>query len=336
MNAIRLPISKSIANRLLILQALHSEPLMDVSGQDIPEDIRLMHDALEAIHSGASTVMLDNCGTAMRFLTAYCAQREGQTVVLDGCERMRHRPIAPLVEALRTCGAEIEYLGETGFPPLRITGRKLRKYALELDAAGSTQFISALLLIGIDVVTDSDSPYIRMTREVIARYAAGERCFMERDWSGAAFWYEYVAIHGGELFLEGLHSTDLQGDKVLVDIFCHFGVETAFEPDGIRLSPLNPLTLSPLNFHLSFKHCPDLYPAVSLTCRALGITLDACDTEALRLKESDRIQAVRDLQTCHDHRMAMALLAADLPCDDIACIDKSYPSFYEQLCQLRR
>ena len=328
MTNVRLPISKSIANRLLVLQALRGEPLLDVSGRDIPDDTRLMHDALEAIRSGASSLMLNNCGTAMRFLTAYCAQLEGCEIVLDGSERMRQRPIGQLVDALVALGADILYLGEIGFPPILVRGKQLDKRPIVVSAPESTQFISALLLIGIDVQTDSDSPYIAMTRKV---KEGALDC--ERDWSAAAFWYEYVAIHGGELFLEGLHSTDIHGDKVVADIFRPLGVETVYEPDGVRIAKSVQILDSGLQ--ISFKDCPDLYPAVALTCHALGITLDARDTASLRIKESDRLQAVSALQTNHDHRMAMALLAADLPCDDIACIAKSYPTFYEQLCTLR-
>jgi len=333
---IQLPVSKSIANRLLVLQALHGVPLMDVSRDDVPDDVKLMHDALIAIHNGASELNLQNCGTAMRFLTAYCAQREGLTIILDGCERMRHRPIAPLVVALRTCGADITYLGEDGFPPMRITGKKLSTLHLPgstFHVQLSSQFVTALLLIGIEVETECTSPYIDMTRRVLARWKAGEHDFSEQDWSAAAFWYEYVALHGGELFLEGLQETDMQGDKVVVEIFRDFGVATRFEKNGIRLTRTGQLSI--INYQLSIVNCPDLYPALAITCEKLGITLHATGTETLRLKESDRLQAVQEHKTYGDHRIAMALLAADLPCDDIACISKSYPTFYNQLCLLR-
>ncbi len=333
---VQLPISKSIANRLLVLQALNGMPLTDMSGRDVPEDVKLMHDALVAIGNGATRLDLQNCGTAMRFLTAYCAQREGQTVVLDGCERMRQRPIGQLVEALRACGAEIQYLGEEGFPPLKINGKRIEagKCIIVLSQPVSTQFVSALMLMGLDVRTDCSSPYIYITREVLRRWAAGEHDFTERDWSAAAFWYEYAALHEGELFLEGLYQTDIQGDKIVADIFRNFGVETCFEENGVRIGRKKATGIT--RYQQSFKNCPDLYPAVAITCERLSIVLDASGIESLQLKESDRLLAVREHRTYGDHRIAMALLAADLPCDDIACIRKSYPTFYEQLCQLRR
>ena len=170
---IELPISKSIANRLLILQAIHGDGLLAVSA-DMPDDVQILHKALTTLlHSAQcySTLNLSNCGTAMRFLTAYCAQLDGQTTILDGIERMHHRPIGQLVEALREMGAQIEYLGQEGFPPLRITGCALDKHRIvRIDNPISTQFVSALLLIGANVQTNSTSPYINITREIIAQY----------------------------------------------------------------------------------------------------------------------------------------------------------------------
>lgn len=332
---IRLPLSKSIANRVLVLQAMDKVSLSDVSADEVPVDVKVMHDALEAIHRGAERVNLQNCGTAMRFLTAYCSQLEGQTIVLDGCERMRQRPVGPLVDALRIAGAEVEYLIQKGFPPLRIKGRQLDRTAvLGVNSSLSTQFVSALLLIGMEVETTRTSPYITLTREVMARWQNGDRDIAERDWSAAAFWYEYVALHGGELFLEDLYATDMQGDKVVADIFRDFGVETKYEEDGVFIRRCEGASM--ISYELSFRDCTDLYPALALTCERLGIALHARDTEVLRYKESDRLKALAEHRTYEDHRIAMALLAADWPCDDIACISKSYPTFYEQLCLLRR
>ncbi|MBQ0136576.1 MAG: hypothetical protein KBS40_01045, partial [Bacteroidales bacterium] len=131
MTAVELPISKSIANRLLMLQAIHGDPLMEVT-YDMPDDVRLIYDALSRLtmnnaqctvldnHLSPITYHLSNCATAMRFLTAYCAQLDGCDVVLDGCERLRQRPVGQLVDALRLCGAQIEYMGEQGYPPVHI------------------------------------------------------------------------------------------------------------------------------------------------------------------------------------------------------------------------
>ena len=354
---IELPISKSIANRLLILQAIHGDGLMTVSC-DMPDDVRIMSEAIRLLgERREARIDLGNCGTAMRFLTAYCAQLEGQTVILDGVERMRYRPIGQLIDALREIGADIAYLGEEGFPPLRIKGCILDKHRIiTLNNPQSTQFLSALLLIGANVHTNSTSPYITLTREIIESYLQrvrranyseqSERTTaqrstvsianeIEKDWSAAAFWYEYVALYGGEITLPGLFRDSLQGDKVVADIFAHLGVSTQYTEEGIVIysSPLHP---TPYTLHQDFASCPDLYPAVALTCECLGIELHATGVESLPLKESDRLCAVREHRTDHDHRMAMALLIAGYEVDDTACISKSYPQFFEEWTKVIR
>ena len=338
---IELPISKSIANRLLILQATHGDELMPVS-YSMPGDVQLLHRALTTLHNPTqsyTTLHLSNCGTAMRFLTAYCAQLEGQTTILDGVERMHHRPIGQLVDALREIGADIEYLGEEGFPPLRIKGCILDKHRIvTINNPQSTQFVSALLLIGANVQTDSTSPYITLTRSLIQHYTtlhqSTQHYTIERDWSSAAFWYEYVALHGGEITLPGLSRDSLQGDKVAADIFAHLGVRTTHTAEGVVISS-SPLHPTPYTLHHDFSACPDLYPAVALTCERLGIELYATGVESLPIKESDRLRAVREHRTDHDHRMAMALLIAGYEVDDTACISKSYPQFMEHFRQLQ-
>lgn len=384
MPRILLPISKSIANRLLILQAIHGDGLLAVSVCGVPDDARivgccsmpddvqLLHQALTTLKNGyrvtgngyrestdseasdnrIAEVHLGNCGTAMRFLTAYCAQLEGQTTILDGVERMHHRPIGQLVDALRSIGADIEYLGEEGYPPLRIKGCILDKHRIvTIDNPQSTQFVSALLLIGANVQTNSTSPYITLTREIIEQYTLASSPYhlsplaLEKDWSSAAFWYEYVALYGGEITLPGLFRVSLQGDKVVADIFTHLGVHTTYTAEGITISSTGVADLQRSDLQGSdrptakrsaeeilyqdFSACPDLYPAVALTCERLGITLHATGTESLPLKESDRLRAVSEHRTDSDHRMAMALLIAGYEVDDTTCISKSYPQFLE-------
>ena len=392
---IELPISKSIANRWLMLQAIHGDELMPVS-DSMPDDVQILHRALSLIQANVFPrrsqgvdcernvvenkvvdvvdlkLYLGNCGTAMRFLTAYCAQLEGQTTILDGVERMHHRPIGQLVDALREIGANIEYLGEEGFPPLRIKGKALDKSKpITLNTPQSTQFVSALLLIGANVQTNSTSPYITLTREMIKNKEQGTKnkdkllttdqtqvtnlgslllapySEIERDWSSAAFWYEYVALHGGEIKLPGLHKESLQGDKVVADIFAHLGVHTEYTAEGITIASTGVADLQRSDLQgidarstaqrsaeeilrQDFSACPDLYPAVALTCECLRVELHATGVESLPLKESDRLRAVAEHRTDADHRMAMALLIAGYEVDDTSCISKSYPQFLEQ------
>ena len=290
---VRLPISKSIANRLLLLQAIHGDPLMRVSS-DMPDDVIVLHDALMALcaHKKGEplTLYLKNCGTALRFLQVHLAK----------------------------C-----YPGE----PITLTG-DLR--LMERDGKPTSQTTSARILHGENIpVEPNESPYITMSRKIAEAYPNVE---LETDWSSAAFWYEYVAIHGGSLHLEGLTSDSLQGDKVVADIYAkYFGVETEFVPEGARIKKSSIFNLQS-SISLDFERIPDLYPPIALTCERLGIELQATGIENLRHKESDRIEAVQKHEVRNDHRMAMALMCADFPVsiEEQVCIAKSYPNFVPQ------
>ena len=297
---IHLPISKSIANRILLLQAIHGDPLMRVSS-DMPDDVLVLHDALQQLQTFKQSpkdsnlkqaplvLNLKNCGTALRFLQVH----------LEKC-----------------------YPGE----PITLTGDPR---LMERDGKPTSQTTSAKILHGEQVpVEENESPYITMSRKIAEAYPNVE---LEADWSSAAFWYEYIAIHGGELFLKGLKSDSLQGDKIVADIYAkYFGVETIFRPDGVVVTSKglrgNYVVI------LDFSPCPDLYPAVALTCERLGLELQATGLERLRYKESDRLEAVRLHEVRNDHRMAMSLMCADYPVsvEEQACIAKSYPEFSRQ------
>lgn len=285
---------------------------------DMPEDVIILHDALQALcehkQGDPLTLYLKNCGTALRFLEIHLAQcYAGEPITLTGDARLMERRGKP-----------------------------------------TTQTTSALILHGIDVpVTPDESPYIIMSRKIAELYnhykivnqssIVNRSIVNELDWSSAAFWYEYIAIHGGELLLEGLTDSSLQGDRIVADIYAkYFGITTTFTPVGAKISNLqssisnHQSSISNLqsSISLDFERTPDLYPAIALTCERLGITLHATGTERLAYKECNRLEAVACHETRHDHRMAMALLAADLPVDDTACIAKSYPAFLTQLRQL--
>ncbi|MCQ2325354.1 MAG: hypothetical protein MJZ58_04105 [Paludibacteraceae bacterium] len=336
---------------------MHGDPLMEVTSL-MPQDVVLLHDSLLSLHSKLSTkgrnktatlhstlytLNLSNAGTAFRFLTAYCAQLVGCEVVLDGCERMHQRPIGPMVEALRTMGADIEYVGQEGFPPLHIRGRQLNKQPQCVDTTISSQFASALELIGVPCDAPA-SPYLTMTRTLIQNYqSAISNQQLEADWSSAAFWYEYVALYGGEITLPNLSLDSIQGDRVVATLFEPLGVHTESTPTGITLHSTLSTTLHSQLYTLNFSLCPDLYPAVAVTCRQLGVDLHATGIESLAYKESNRIETVQALlatpkgqrvTTAHDHRIAMAAMVAGYAVDDEQCIDKSYPQFTEQLCKL--
>ena len=315
------------------MQAIHGDPLMRVSA-DMPDDVIVLHDALQQIRDTFGTpaqyasspspstgepegaLYLKNCGTALRFLQVH----------LEKCY-----PGAPITL--------------TGYPRL-----------MERDGKPTTQTTSALILHGEDIpVAENESPYITMSRRIRESYLSPFRgepergLLLEACWSSASYWYEYVAIHGGELLLEGLKENSLQGDRIVADIYAeHFGVKTEFVPEGAVIQSVSPLgglsakrsvsetVCQPKAVTIDFSNCPDLYPAVALTCEKLSIELHAIGTERLRFKESDRLEAVRLHEVRNDHRMAMALMAADFPVadDEQQCIAKSYPRFIENLIQI--
>ena len=325
--SIKLPISKSIANRILLLQAIHGDPLMRVSA-DMPDDVRVLHDALQALRDYQSVQSDQSVG------------EHYQSVQSD--QSVGEQP--PLTLHLKNCGTALRFLEvhlAQCYPdaPVTLTGDAR---LLERRGAPTTQTTSALILHGIDVpVTPDESPYITMSRKLIAN-GQWLTADIERDWSAAAFWYEYVALHGGELLLEGLTDSSLQGDRIVADIYArHFGVTTTFTPQGALIANSQQLSGSPQltgsgvrvansQISLDFERTPDLYPAIALTCERLGITLHATGTERLAYKECNRLEAVARHETRHDHRMAMALLVAGYAVDDTACIAKSYPAFLEQ------
>ena len=265
---------------------------------DMPDDVLVLHDALEQLQTfkqgaaqtpnkGAApnsqqaplVLNLKNCGTALRFLQVHIAK----------CY-----PGAPI--------------SLTGDPRL-----------MERNGAPSTQTTSALILHGEPIpVSPDESPYITMSRRMAENYQLSIINYqLEACWSSASYWYEYIAIHGGELLLEGLTENSLQGDRIVADLYAeHFGVQTEFVVEGALIKKTSTLLFPPTRgerggLSIDFFNCPDLYPAVALTCEKLSIDLIATGTDRLRFKESDRLEAVRLHEVRNDHRMAMALLAAD-------------------------
>ena len=274
---------------------------------DMPDDVLVLHDALQQIR--------DTFGTPNERISHPFTEGQGVGLSLY----------------LKNCGTALRFLQvhiAKCYPgaPITLTGDPR---LMERDGKPTTQTTSARILHGEDIpVSENESPYITMSRRVAERYP---NVSIETDWSAAAFWYEYVAIHGGELLLEGLTSDSIQGDRIVADLYAkYFGVQTTFTPEGALIhhtSNIKHQTLVSLNF----ERIPDLYPAVALTCEKLSIDLIATGTDRLRHKESDRVEAVRLHEVRNDHRMAMALMAADFPVAESEqnCIAKSYPQFPE-------
>ena len=392
---IQLPASKSISNRALIIYALSG-------GSNLPQNLSDCDDTeviIEALRYMPDEINIKAAGTAMRFMSAYLSVMRG-THVITGTERMQHRPIAILVDALRKLGAQIEYVGQEGFPPLKITGSKLAGGELSIPGNVSSQYISALLMIGpmleegltLQLTGDIISrPYIDLTLWMMGEFGAeakwsstdtitvahkpykGRDYFIESDWSGASYWYEMVALspdRDAEIKLTGLMDGSMQGDSTSRYIFSLLGVKTTFEtqkkgiPQMVTLKK-NGRGVSKLEY--DFVNAPDLAQTFVVTCAALGIPFCFKGLSTLKIKETDRIAALKkemlklgyvihdandselywdgercepDLQagidTYEDHRMALAFAPFSLRQEGLVInnpqvVTKSYPKFWEDL-----
>lgn len=392
---IQLPASKSISNRALIIYALSG-------GRNLPQNLSDCDDTeviIEALRYMPDEINIKAAGTAMRFMTAYLSVMRGIHVI-TGTERMQHRPIAILVDALRKLGAQIEYVGQEGFPPLKITGHKLQGGELSIPGNVSSQYISALLMIGpmleegltLQLTGDIISrPYIDLTLWMMGEFGAEAKWssadtitvahkpyksrdyFIESDWSGASYWYEMVALskdRDAEVKLTGLMDGSMQGDSTSRYIFSLLGVKTTFEtqkkgvPQMVTLKK-NGRGVGKLEY--DFVNAPDLAQTFVVTCAALDIPFHFKGLSTLKIKETDRIAALKkemlklgyvihdandselywdgercepDLQagidTYEDHRMALAFAPYALRQDGLIInnpqvVTKSYPKFWDDL-----
>ena len=284
---------------------------------DMPDDVIVLHDALQKIREIYGVPDVNTKGLQRGERSARRSARLSDEVASR----------ASLSISVKNCGTALRFLQvhlEKCYPgePITLTGDAR---LMERKGKPTSQTISALLMHGEHIPYDEkESPYITMTRKVM------EGAGIETDWSAAAFWYEYVAIHGGELLLEGLTDKSIQGDRVVADIYAkYFGVLTTFVPEGAVVKSEGVKELKSERVAIDFTNCPDLFPAIALTCEKLGMTLEASGTERLKYKESDRLEAVRLHEVRNDHRMAMALMCADFEVSekDQVCISKSYPQF---------
>ena len=309
---IQLPSSKSISNRALIINALgngthHPENLSDC------DDTRVM---IRALNDDKETIDIMAAGTAMRFLTAYLSVTPG-TRIITGTERMQQRPIQVLVNALRELGADIEYVANDGFPPLRITGRELRKDTISLPGNVSSQFISALLMIapvltnGLTIRLTGDiisRPYINLTLQLMndfgvrAEWTDDHRLkvepqayhstpfYVESDWSAASYWYQIVALSKeAEVTLPGLFKDSYQGDSQVAGIFRSLGVETIYKDKTVILKK-NGKSVERLDY--DFINQPDLAQTFVVTCALLNIPFRFSGLQSLKIKETDRMAAL--------------------------------------------
>ncbi len=384
---VSLPSSKSISNRALILNALSYSPY-DVQNLADCDDTHALE---RALNSNTNHFDIGAAGTAMRFLTAFLSKIVGEWI-LTGSERMKNRPIGPLVDALNTLGGRIEYMGKEGYPPLRIYGSALQGGEITMPGNISSQYISALLMIaplmenGLKISLEGEvisRPYIDLTLGMMEKY--GVRCTfndhliivppgdyrpvpyaVEPDWSAASYWFEIASLSSSDQIyhLPGLCSDSQQGDAACRELFRQLGVGMTTSSD--RASLRGSLSHSP-SFEHDFTETPDLAQTVAVACALKGIPFHITGLRSLRIKETDRIFALKTelkklgyvltdtpdtlawngeccepdpvpvIATYEDHRMAMAFAPAALVRPEgitIAnpqVVSKSYPGFWEEL-----
>lgn len=377
--------SKSETNRLLLLKALF--PNITLANTSNSDDSEVMQ---KALIGNDEIVDIHHAGTAMRFLTAYFAVNEGREVVMTGSGRMQERPIKILVEALGQLGVEISYEKEEGYPPIRIKGKKVTASKVTLAANVSSQYISALLLVasklenGLELTLEGEItsiPYIKMTLallndldiqtsfegNVIKVYPKAEvenkEMVVESDWSSASYFFSLVALADtASITLSSYKENSLQGDSELVSLYEKLGVQTTFQDDKMTLVKQENFKYETVNFELN--NTPDIAQTIVVTCLGLGIGCHLTGLHTLKIKETDRLEALRieltklganisvtndsltlvaseninhnvKIGTYNDHRMAMAFapLALKVPIiiEDAEVVSKSYPDFWNDL-----
>lgn len=389
-SAITIAGSKSESNRLLVLQKLF--PNLRLENLSESDDTKVIQKGLE-VKKGV--VDIHHAGTAMRFLTAYFAATPGVAITLTGSSRMKQRPIRILINALLELGANIEYLEKEGFPPLQIKGKNLTTNTVSIEADVSSQYISALLLIapsltnGLKIKLDgqiTSVPYIEMTLSLLKELGvetqfrgehlnvaplsqiANKTVVVESDWSSASYYYSFVALsENTSVTLKSYSEASLQGDAALVQLYEVFGVETQFDSSekSITISKSNSIHSEEITMDLN--KTPDLAQTIAVTCFGLGIGCTLLGLHTLKIKETDRLLALKTeleklgatveitesslvlvpavevnenvlVQTYQDHRMAMAFapLACRIPIciEDVGVVSKSYPNFFSDFKKL--
>lgn len=379
--------SKSESNRLLLLQSMISSLVIENCSNS--DDSRVMK---QALRSNETLVDVHHAGTAMRFLTAYFSIKQGRETLLTGSSRMQERPIKILVEALQSLGADITYEKKEGYPPLRIKGVTLNKNRVSLPANISSQYISSLMLIGpflkeglyIDLVGDITSiPYIKMTKSLLERVGVSVQFedktirvdpvekldyqlqTVESDWSSASYFFSIVALaEQATIRLKSYREDSLQGDASLRTIYNELGVKSYFEEDNtLVLTKMKNFSL-PKTIVLDLKVAPDIAQTIAVSCYGLGIGCTLTGLHTLKIKETDRLEALDtelkklgaqisvtndsltllegnnfqkncSIPTYSDHRMAMAFaplaLKVPLQIEEAGVVSKSYPNFWVDL-----
>ncbi len=387
--SVKLPLSKSIANRLLVIRFLADGSIY--CDEPDCDDTRIMHSLIRQLITLPDSNVFDagDAGTVFRFMAALLAVTPG-TRLLTGSPRMLLRPVGPLVDALTKLGVNIEYQGSPGFPPVKISGGSLNGGSIRIDSSISSQFISALIMIapamkqGLEIILEGETvsfPYIQLTTGLMREHGINVETDLpfirvhpgkyqlvntgiEADWSAAAFWYALAAMKpGSNITLSGLKPGSAQGDRAVADMFRNAGVNSRWSGDKLILQhqPGGSAEIC-----IDFTETPDLFPAMAAACAGRGYGAEFTGLSTLRIKESDRIEAMlegltrlgyrtlapaRDrmvllpgrvrkepavISSFADHRIAMAFAmlsvkSGPLIIDCPEVVSKSYPAFWGHL-----
>jgi 3-phosphoshikimate 1-carboxyvinyltransferase len=381
--------SKSESNRLLILQNLFSE-LFIKNLSDSDDSVHMQH----ALSTKDELIDIGHAGTAMRFLTSYFAVKQGREVVLTGSDRMQNRPIEILVNALKDLGAKISYEDKIGYPPIRIKGVQIATDKVQINGNVSSQYISSLLLIAASLKNGleiellgkiTSIPYIRMTLSLLnqlgiktsfennfikvtpKKTVEKQTIVVESDWSSASYFYSIIASSeiGSAISLSAYKKESLQGDSCLAVIYQHFGVNTTYSENFITLKKEKKSNLD--NLEIDLKNAPDIAQTIAVTCFSEGVACHLTGLHTLKIKETDRLEALKKeltnlgasisvsndslhldvsseikeniaIKTYNDHRMAMAFapLALKVPLKilNAEVVTKSYQKFWEDMQQI--
>jgi len=363
---IDLPSSKSISNRLLIIRSLCKESfgIKNLSNSDDTKSLEL------ALNSKSNLIDVGAAGTTFRFLTSYLSTLVGEEFILTGTDRMKERPIKELVESLKELDAEIEYIEEENFPPLKIKGAELKSKKIKIDGSVSSQFISSILLVsptikgGLELEIKGDlvsKPYVLMTLNLMKEFGIkwdwtwnkitikeqnykAQNYTVESDWSAATFWFQIASLSENcNIKLNGLAKNSIQGDKEVRGIFKNLGVESEFANKQLILTKIPEGTFPE---KVDFIETPDVYQSLKCTLFAKGISTKTLGIQTLKNKETNRISAVENemkklhqskiIETYNDHRMAMSfaplcLKYGKLQINNAEVVSKSYPNFWEDL-----
>ena len=379
--------SKSESNRLLMLRKYLSD--FKITNLSKSDDTKTLIDALANTNK---IIDVNHAGTAMRFLVSYYASKLNSEITLTGSDRMKNRPIGILVNALRDLGAEIEYKEKEGYPPLRIIGKNLMGNEVSLPANISSQFISSLMMLGVKIDNGiklnlegniTSKPYILMTKKLIDKigcnvvinnneieisgnYKSLNKIIeVESDWSSASYFYSIVALsRDAEITLKIFKRDSIQGDSIVSKIYQKLGVETMYKEDSIIISK-NKMSNLPDSLKLDLSDTPDLAQTIAVSCLGLGIECELSGLDTLKIKETDRIEALKKefiklgvdgittsdnkiyfrgnqnlnnnikITTYQDHRMALSFaplaVIIDISIESPNVVSKSFPDYWEDL-----